>query len=39
VCPGKRDHQVVYINMHWWLIFVVAKVPKNDLVIYEVGRP
>jgi hypothetical protein len=39
VCPGKRDYQVVYINTHCLLIVVVAKVPRNDLVVYEVGRP
>jgi hypothetical protein len=39
VCPGKRNYQVVYINTHCSLIVVVAKVPRNDLVVYEVDRP
>jgi hypothetical protein len=39
VCPGKRDYQVLYMRLHCSLIFVAAKVPKNDLAIYEVGRP
>lgn len=40
VCPGKRDYQVMHMNTHCTLIFVVAKAPTNTILQHsnEVGR-